>query len=688
MKRLKYTLSKMDDKTSSYQDMYQGTYIIPAHCEDNPTNEEIEEYDPTYWQDDVFYQITDTHKLAQDCPSVTIGIPIEKLGLESKQRNEADNLKRLRKILLSMSEKTTTFEELYEGQYIIPGGTDYNPSDFSETDYDPTYWHGNVFYHFDTTHKLAKDCPSVTVGIPADGMGIDCADHVVADYCLRQIKPYFDELNDELLNLSRPVEENGWYYYCEPGGEVLTRNAAYFCMHTQKDYENGAGINIYPYVGKELPPKLYLCILIQVQLPYRKLKKTIKMLTTDLPKAVDAYIKNFNRKGLAVAMGLSKRQAAIREVLRNSEYCSFIANGSILPRSKGTDLPMRNAVPFKSTETDEIEICGVRGMGIKRGVTVITGGGYSGKSTLIDAISAGVYDHCIGDGRELCITDDSAVTISAEDGRSIKHVNISPFISGIPGGDSADFSTDRASGSTSQAANIMEAVDCGAKLLLIDEDRSATNFMIRDGMMRELIKNEPITPFTERVRELSQKGVSTILVIGGSGEYLSVADKIYLMQDFEPHDVTEKSKEICKVYNSRTYTAPSAEWGQRRVLMSGGFSSFPQRVGKERLEVLDLGIMMIGSEEIDLRGLHDIVTPRQLHALGFMLRDLMIRNIEEVIDIDAKIESLYEKIRTEGLDSVYSSYFTTTQRFFDLPRKAELLAVINRMRRTTFVRRD
>lgn len=202
-------------------------------------------------------------------------------------------------------------------------------------------------------------------------------------------------------------------------------------------------------------------------------------------------------------------------------------------------MPKRDAVLFHSVPEDEIEVCGIRGMGIRRGVTVITGGGYSGKSTLLEAISAGVYDHVAGDGRELCITDRTAMGILAEDGRSIKNVNIAPFIRWIPGNDTLHISTERASGSTSQAANIMEAVAIGSTLLLIDEDKSATNFMIRDALMRRLVKKEPITPFTERVRELyEQCGVSTILVIGGSGEYLSVADRVYLMEDYRIFDVT------------------------------------------------------------------------------------------------------------------------------------------------------
>ena len=368
--------------------------------------------------------------------------------------------------------------------------------------------------------------------------------------------------------------------------------------------------------------------------------------------------------------------------MRGSDYCAFIANGSILPRAKGTDGPMIGAVPFQSTLDDEIEVCGVRGMGIKKGVTVITGGGYSGKSTLLDAIAAGIYDHSLGDGRELCITDDSAVTISAEDGRSVKHVNISPFIRWLPGGDTYDFSTDHASGSTSQAANIMEAVDAGAKLLLVDEDRSATNFMIRDRMMKELIEKEPITPFTDRANELhTEYGVSTILVIGGSGEYLSIADKIYMMEDYQIHDVTEKAQNICRSYGVVAQLPESAHWTQSRILYSDHFSSYPEGSGTEKLQVADMGFIIIGDEQIDVRGLHDIVSQRQLNSLGFMLRHLEIANNDRKIDIEEKMHALYLRIKEEGLDFLYSSFFTTCERFLDLPRKQELLAVINRMRK-------
>jgi len=590
-------------------------------------------------------------------------------------------LKRLKSILLKIDPNTTTYKELYEGEMlVVPNqGQPFN-------NYDNYYYCGDIGYLFETTNKLSQDKPTVTFSIPVDLLGLDRLTAAAADYCLRSFAPYIDALNAALYNRSRPNNENGQYYLYRPGGEVLVRNTAYFALRPQKDYINGSGNTVYLLDdGVSRPPKMCLCIRMQVQLPKGKLRKAIQMLCRDLPAAVDMFAAQFDIVKFNQTIALSEKQADIRAWLGKSEYCAFIANGSILPRAKATDLPLTGAVPFRSTPNDEIEVCGVRGMAFRRGVTVITGGGYSGKSTLLDAISAGIYDHCLGDGRELCITDSSAMTISAEDGRSVKSVNISPFIKWLPGGDTRDFSTDHASGSTSQAANIMEAVDCGAKLLLIDEDRSATNFMIRDRMMKELIKREPITPFTDRVGELyTSCGVSTILVIGGSGEYLAVADRIYLMEDYLIHDVTERSRAICAECGVSPDLPPRTSWVQARTLYSTNFTSYPKGSGSERLEVSDMGFIFIGDEKIDIRGLHDIVSKRQLDALGYMLRYLEVHNTDCKVDLDARINELYDAVASEGLDTVFSSFFTTTERFLDLPRKYELKALINRMRQINY----
>ncbi len=603
-----------------------------------------------------------------------------------------------------MVDRNPVQKEIYDGEcivtYVKPGGE--AASERTAVRREPTYWRDGISYTFDRTNRMALDRPIITIAIPVDRLNITDNTVAAADYCLRKFATYFERVNKEYENKARPDSENGKFYIYAPGGEVLVRNAAYFAMCPAKDYENGRGAGIY--VTKFIDPSpeiMCLCIRIQVQLPHGNLKRMRKMLVGNLPDETERFVREFDREGLENAVVLEKKQNAIRKFLREENYCAFIANGSILAREKGSERPMKDALPFQSTTEDEITVAGVCGMGIKHGVTVITGGGYSGKSTILNAISAGIYNHVAGDGRELCITDHSAVTITAEDGRTVSCLNISPFIKWIPGGDTNTFSTTHASGSTSQASNIIEAIECGSTLLLIDEDRSATNFMIRDVLMKELIKKEPITPFTDRVRELSTNGVSTILVIGGSSEYLGVADKIYMMDDFAIHDVTLHAKSISCVLSE---PPEITDWMTRRVLLNSGFTSYPKGSGTEKLEVSDTGFIIIGDERIDVRNLHDIATTAQVDALAFMLRFLERRaddgneleilalamrglerkTVERQIDVAMCISKLYEQIEQEGINIIDSGFFTTMNRFLDLPREYDLRAAINRMRRVSW----
>ena len=594
-------------------------------------------------------------------------------------------MKRLKDYLLNMKTNATTFLEIYEGNA--------NPKNGKVGD--PTYWDGEIGFKYERTHRLALDKPTVTIIIPMKMLGLtprDCRYAATGDYILRAFKKYFDELNEKLANRKRPDKENGKYYIHIPTGEVVKRNCVYF-KNISRDYQS----------------KLCVNIITQVQLPHKKIKKTIQMLTKDFPKAVERFITDFDAKKLREAIELNKKQEEIRAWLKNSEYCAFVANGAILPRKGNSALPAENAVPFKSPTQNEVEVCGLHGMGIKKGVTVITGGGYSGKSTLLDAISAGIYNHIGGDGREFVITDDTAIKISAEDGRSVKNVNLSPFIKWLPnGGDVSHFYTEHASGSTSQAANIMEAANFGAKLFLIDEDKSATNFMIRDDMMKELIKREPITPFTDRVRQLySEASISTILVVGGSGEYLAVADTVIMMDEFHALNVTNQAKQIYQTtkgvnvgdaplhVSQNTITQQSNQpqscqsWFSERKLITAKFTSYPKESedaysGTERLEISDMGFIIIGDEKIDIRNLHNFVSFAQLTAVGYMLRYLEISSKEPVSDVRQLVDDLYQTIEEKGLDFVHSTFFAG-ERWLDMPRKIELLAVINRMRRIDFI---
>lgn len=599
-------------------------------------------------------------------------------------------MKRLKYYLLNQS--SPNYNDIYEGKMVMPAGVN------TEYHNDSTYWDDEIAYSITRTNKTVPDKPTVEIKIPIDLIlksdNIILSDDlyifkdVVADCMLRMFIPYIEKLNELNDNRSRTYKENGHYFIYEPNGKILKRNSSYFNIVNRRYYINKSK-NTISIPEKNLidkQPKRCICIMLQIQLPHNNIKKTLQMLTKDLPNAVDSYIMQFDMDKLNIAISLAKKQAEIRQWLTKSEYCTFIANGSILPRYKGTDLPLDTAIPFISPKKAEIEISGIKGMGIKRGVTIITGGGYSGKSTVLDAISSGIYSHINGDGRELVITDETAVKISAEDGRSIKNVNISPFIKWLPNGDTSNFSTEHASGSTSQAANIMEAVNSNSKLLLIDEDKSATNFMIRDSIMKKLIEKEPIIPFTDRVNELyNQKDVSTILVIGGSSEYLSVADRVYMMENYMLLDVTDKAKALCINLQNKSKIEKTS-WEYKRILLSKGFTSYPENSGTERLEVSELGFIKIGDETINIKMLHDIITKEQINALAFIIRKLEISKSNDYINIDKNIEDLYKEIEKEGVDVLYSNFFTTCGRFLDLPRKQEVLAVINRMRKISFVK--
>lgn len=206
-----------------------------------------------------------------------------------------------------------------------------------------------------------------------------------------------------------------------------------------------------------------------------------------------------------------------------------MADHSVLPRESGiSSRPLKDSVPFMSPQSLRVSMKlphegTIYGMGIPAGITLIVGGGYHGKSTLLNALELGVYNHIAGDGREYVITDDSALKLRSEDGRFIRNVDISLFINDLPNKkDTRCFSTEDASGSTSQAAGIVEGIEAGSKVFLLDEDTSATNFMVRDTFMQEVIsrEKEPITPFLERAGDLYEKaGISTILVAGSSGAF-------------------------------------------------------------------------------------------------------------------------------------------------------------------------
>lgn len=419
-------------------------------------------------------------------------------------------------------------------------------------------------------------------------------------------------------------------------------------------------------------------------------KAAQKIIFEQLPKIVEKSIiyDNLNKESLKEQIILVLDQEYIRKVLKEKELVAFVANDSILPRENGiSDKPMKNAVKFKSPERFEITLNlpsgkKVSGMGIPKGITLIVGGGYHGKSTLLAALERGIYNHIAQDGREFIISETDAVKIRAEDGRNVEKVNISGFINNLPGNkDTRTFSTENASGSTSQAANVAEALEYGTSLLLIDEDTSATNFMIRDGRMQKLVakEKEPITPFIDRVKELYDNfGVSTILIVGGSGDYFDVANHVIMMDEYVPKDVTEKAKEIAKSDENKREFSPNDKFQgiTQRIPLK---KSFSQSGKLDKTKAKGKYSILYGKELIDISGLEQLVDDSQTNCIAVMIDYFKNKVLDEKLTLSQATDRIYEKIEKDGLDSISS--YTGHPGNLALPRKQEFCGTVNRYRK-------
>lgn len=386
---------------------------------------------------------------------------------------------------------------------------------------------------------------------------------------------------------------------------------------------------------------------------------------------------------------LSEDQQEIRKQLPEMGLTAFVANGAVLPRRSGVSKkPMEKAVPFKAPASMEVEISLpnrgiIKGMGIPKGVTLIIGGGYHGKSTLLEALEWGVYNHIEGDGRELVITDASAVKLRAEDGRSVRQADISLFINNLPDKrDTVRFSTEDASGSTSQAAGVVEAMESGARVFLVDEDTSATNFMIRDRLMQQVVnrEKEPITPFIERVRGLyEQYGISTILVAGSSGSYFHVADQVIQMDSYVPKEITRLAREAAAAYGEEITSPKMSEVSLSRVpssLRTGG------KDDRFKLKVVGRDSLLIDREVVDLRFVEQLADSEQIAALGYFLKFGGTHLINGERTLVQVVDELERKVRNEGLASLGDSGYLPVD--LALPRRQEIFAAFDRCRSLVF----
>ena len=430
-----------------------------------------------------------------------------------------------------------------------------------------------------------------------------------------------------------------------------------------------------------------------------------KILFDFLPVCIQKsfFYSSLNAKELQNYIELAEDQEFIRQTLPAKNLCAFIADGSILPRESGiSSRPMKASVPFTSPDSLRISINlphkgKITGMGIPKGITLIVGGGYHGKSTLLNALELGVYNHIPGDGREYVITDATAVKLRSEDGRFIKDVDISMFINDLPNKkDTRCFSTLDASGSTSQAAGIVESMEAGSHLFLLDEDTSATNFMVRDAFMQQVIQREkePITPFLERAEDLYKKAeISTILVAGSSGAFFHIADTIIQMDNYVPKDITASVKKLCCQYplpsvsvtdfqlpHSHRIMSRPAESSKRLRHNSRGNHSDSDATRPERLKTRISGTdsFSLGKQKIDLRYTEQLIDTEQTAALGLLLKYAVEHLADGRRTLPEIVQFLWKNLSLHGL-----SFFTENQKIscgYATPRIQEIYACLNRYR--------
>ena len=413
-----------------------------------------------------------------------------------------------------------------------------------------------------------------------------------------------------------------------------------------------------------------------------------KILFSFLPECIreSLYAKAYSKKQVGDVIHLSDDQQTIREELKKQGLIAFVANGAVLPRATGvSDKPMKNAVKFETPLSMEVTMQlphagSITGMGIKKGITLVVGGGYHGKSTLLKALEAGVYNHIAGDGREFVITDETAVKIRAEDGRSVKTTDISMFIGMLPNGrDTKAFSTEDASGSTSQAANMVEAIEAGAETFFIDEDTSATNFMIRDELMQRVVNRdcEPITPFIDRVEELYKRfGISTVLVAGSCGSYFHKADTVIQMNRYVPVDVTDLAKKEASHFPLELAALKPAEKPDFQRML---FTS--KAGGRDRMKIKTMGrdALSIDRETVDLRYVEQLADTEQVVMLGYILKYVLQNMSGGKKTLQEIVEAVFHIIGQKGMQGIYGGKYLAAG--LAMPRKQEVFACLNRYRK-------
>lgn len=518
---------------------------------------------------------------------------------------------------------------------------------------------------FASPSRVRVQVPQRLAGFPADTFSSKSREIALRDLLTRR----FSQVSRRICKSKRGTGTSGMIAIDRPGQENLERTSA-FVNESRVEVRFTMGL---PAFGRTVAGR-----------------HAEAMFFEELPQIVRASLifRNLDRKAMYRHIEVAEDADFLREQLHKLRLVAFVADGAVLPRASGVDhrpLTKGRVVPFESPESLRVRVelpnqGTISGMGIPEGVTLVAGGGYHGKSTLLRALELGIYNHIPGDGREFVVANLNTIKIRAEDGRRIEKVDISPFIANLPfGQETKAFSTDDASGSTSQAANIIESLELGAQVLLIDEDTSATNFMIRDHRMQELVSKdkEPITPFIDKVRQLYRDlGVSTILVIGGSGDYFDVADRIVCMVEYKPYDLTETAHTIAEKYRLERRPEGGEHFGttSKRIPVA---HSFDASKGRREVKISPKGLQSIafGTHIIDLGAVEQLADASQTRAIGDAIY-YATKYMDGERTLRQVINGVLRDVLSKGLDVLSPRPVVDYAAF----RTLELGAAINRLR--------
>ena len=520
--------------------------------------------------------------------------------------------------------------------------------------------------------------PASVAAFPEYAVKNDLTRHALSDFLARQ----FAKQVNQYTFKAKGSGKSGLISVTQCGQEVLYRTA---CEVTNKGITARFAVG-FPANGRTI-----------------NARELEKILFEYLPVCVTQAFsyKNLNAKAVQAAIELAEDQDYIRKQLDTMGLVAFVADHAVLPRESGiSSKPMKNSVEFESPESLRVSMelphkGTITGMGIPKGITLIVGGGYHGKSTLLTALELGVYNHIAGDGREYVITDESALKMRSEDGRFIKDVDISMFINDLPNKkDTRCFSTEDASGSTSQAAGIIEGMEAGSRVFLLDEDTSATNFMVRDAFMQRVVSpdKEPITPFLSRARALyEQAGISTILVAGSSGAFFHIADTVIQMDNYRPVDITEKAKALCASFPISEETPTPFSMPQSHRIMTKDANGATRRrdyrtgaVKKDEPERLKVKVMgrdgfALGKQNVDLRYIEQLIDTEQTAALGIMLKYAVEKLIDGKRTLSDIAEYMITQMQKKGLSFFAEGSYIPGG--YAMPRPQEIYACLNRYRR-------